>query len=84
MHENVPGYDPQSNMHAEVVVKLLKEMVRTMRSNLEGELGFRVSPRHTLVAWLALHAANTLNRMIKGHDGIRAQQGGRGKPLRTI
>ena len=40
MHENSPEYDPQSNGNAEVGVKLVKGMIRTMRSGLGRELGF--------------------------------------------
>ena len=60
MYENMPEYDPQSNGNAEVGVKLVKGMVRTMRSGFERELGFRVPVRHPLIAWLFRHAANTL------------------------
>ena len=83
MHENSPEYDPQSNGNAEVGVRLVKGMVRTMRSSLERELGFRIPARHPLISWLVPHASNTLNWMIKGHDGMTAYQRVRGKPFRT-
>ena len=35
MHENSPEYDPQANGSAEVGIKPVKGMVRTMRSGLE-------------------------------------------------
>ena len=57
MHENSPEYDPQANGNAEVGVKLIKGMVRTMRSGLERELGFRVPARHPIVAWIVRHSA---------------------------
>ena len=47
MHENFPEYDPQSNGNAEVGVKLVKGMVRTMGSGLERELD-SVCPRGIL------------------------------------
>ena len=83
MAENSPEYDPQSNGSAEVGVKLVKGMVRTMRSGLERELGFRVPARHPLVSWIVRHAANTLTWTVKGHDGMSAYQRVRGKPFRT-
>ena len=83
MHENAPEYDPQSNGNAEVGVKLVKCMVRTMRSGPERELGFRVPARHPLVAWLVRHAANTLTWVVKGQDGKTAYHRVRGKPFRT-
>ena len=83
MHDNSPEYDPQSNGNAEVGVKLVKGMVRTMRSGLERELGFRVPARHPLIAWLVRHAANTLTWVVKGQAGTTAYNRVRGKPFRT-
>ena len=83
MHDNSPEYDAQSNGNAAVGVRLVNGVVRTMRSSLERELGLRVPARHPLVAWLVPHAANTLNWMIKGHDGTASYQRLRGKPFRT-
>ena len=83
MAENSPEYDPQSNGSAEVGVKLVEGMVRTMRSGLERELRFRVPARHPLVSWIVRHAANTLTWAVKGHDGMSAYQWVRGKPFRT-
>ena len=83
MHENAPEYDPQANGNAEVGVKLVKGMVRTMRPGLERELGFRVPARHPLITWLLQHAANTLTWVVKGQDGSTAYHRIRGKPFRT-
>ena len=81
--ENSPEYDSQANGSAEVGVKLVKAMVRTMHSELGRELGFRVPVRHPLISWLVRHAANTLTWTVKGHDGVTAYQRVRGKPFRT-
>ena len=72
MRENSPEYDPQANGNAEVGVKLVKGMVRTMRSDIERELGFRVPARHPLIAWLVRHAANALTWVVKsqGQDSL--------------
>ena len=83
MHENSPEYDPLANGNAEVGVKLVKGMVRTMRSGLERELGFRVHARHPLIAWLVRHVANTLTWVVKGQDGRTVYHRIRGKPFRT-
>ena len=83
MHENSPEYDPQANGNAEAGVKAVKGMIRTMRSGLESELGFRIPARHPLIARLVGHAANTLTWMVKGHDGLTAHHWVRGKPFRT-
>ena len=83
MSENPPEYDPQSNGNAEVGVQLLKGHLRTMRSSLEEQLGYRVPARHPLVAWLVQHAADVLTWTIKGHDGQTAYQRVRSKPFVT-
>ena len=61
MCENSPEYDPQANGSAEVGVRILKGMVRTHRSSLERDLGYRVPARHPLIAWLVKHVADIVN-----------------------
>ena len=69
LEEHPPEYDPQSNGSAEVGVQLLKGQFRTIRSGLEGQLGFRIPVRHPLIAWMIKHAGNLINWCKKGHDG---------------
>ena len=83
MYENSPEYDLQANGNAEVGVKLVKGMVSTTRSGLERALGFRVPARHSLIAWLVRHAANTLTWVVKCQDGRTAYHRIRGKQFRT-
>ena len=45
LEEHSPEYDPRSNGSAEVGVKLLKNHLRTIRSNLENEIGHRIPVR---------------------------------------
>ena len=83
MYENLFEYDPQANCNAEVGVKSVKGMVRTMRSGFERELGFRDFGRHLLIAWLVRNDANTLIWVVKGQDSKTAYNRVRGKPFRT-
>ena len=83
MHENSPEYDPQANENAEVGVKLVKGMVRTMRPGFERELGLRIPAKYPLIAWLVRHAANTLTWAVKGQDGKTVYHRVRGKAFRT-
>ena len=48
LEEHPPEHDPQSNVSAEVAVKLLKNHLRTIRSNLENEIGHRIPVKHPL------------------------------------
>ena len=83
LEEHPPEYDPQANGAAEVGVRLLKNHLRTLRCNLENEIGHRVPVRHPLVAWMASHAAALITWCAKGHDGRTAYQRVRGKEFRT-
>ena len=42
LEEHLPEYDPQAHGAAEVGVKLLKSHTRTLRCNLEKEIGHRI------------------------------------------
>ena len=64
-------------------MKLVKGTVKTMRSELERQLGVRVPVRHPLISGLVRHAANTLTWTVKGHDGVTAYHRVLGKPFRT-
>ena len=59
--ENPLEYDPQSNGQAEAAVRQVKGMIRTLRSSLESDIGYRVPARHPAIAWLVRHAADVLN-----------------------
>ena len=48
MEEHSPEYGSQANGSAEVGVRILKGHFRTMRSDLETKLGYRVPVRHQL------------------------------------
>lgn len=61
MTGNSPEYDPQANGNAEVGVKAWKGQFRTLRSDLEEVIGYRIPARHPVMAWLVRHAADVLN-----------------------
>ena len=83
MSEKSPEYDPQANGSAELGVQIVKGMLKTHRSSLEEELGYRVPVRHPLIAWLTRHAANIVTWTVKGPDGLTAYQRARSKPFTT-
>ena len=68
--EHPPEYDPQSNGQAEAAVRQIKGQIRTLRSSLERDIGFRIPAKHPLVAWLVRHAGDILNWSVKGIDGM--------------
>ena len=49
MSENSPEYDPQANGSAELGVQIVQGILKTHRSSLEEELGYRVPARHPLI-----------------------------------
>ena len=81
--EHSPEYDPQANGSAEVAVRLLKGHLRTLRSSLEAQIGFRIPARHALMDWLVRHAAALITWCAKGHDGQTAYQRVRSREFRT-
>ena len=83
MSENSPEYDPQATGNAEVGVNIIKGMIRTFRTGLEDELGYRVPARHTLMAWLVRHAADVVNWSMRGPGRLTAYQRARPKPFGT-
>ena len=82
LDEKPPEYDPQSNGNAEVGVKLLKGHLRTLRSSLEEQSGYRIPVKHPIIAWMVRHAANLLTWSVRGHDGQTAYQRVKPKPFR--
>ena len=83
LEEHPPEYDPQSNGSAEVGVKLVKGLFRTLRSDLESKIGHRVPVRHPLISWMIRHAADLVTWCSKGHDGRTAHQRLRGRDFKT-
>ena len=83
LEEHSPEYDPQANGSAEVGVRLLKGHLRTLRSSLESQIGFRVPVRHALMTWLVRHAAALVTWCAKGHDGLTAYNRVCGREFRT-
>ena len=83
MEEHSPEYDLQANRSAEVGVKFLKGQFRTLRSNLESEIKFRVPVGHPLVARMVRHAAATITWCAKGHDGRSAYERVRSRLFKT-
>ena len=74
---------PQVNGSAEVGVKLVKGQLRSLRSCLEAQLGFRVPVRHPLMSWMVKHSADLVTWCAKGHDGRTAYQRVRLREFRT-
>ena len=83
LEEHPPEYDPQSNGSAEVGVRLVKGVLRTLRSCLESKIGHRVPVRHPLTSWMVRHAADLVTWCSKGHDGRTAYQRLRGRDFKT-
>ena len=79
----LPEFDPQANGAAKIGVRLVKGHLRTLRSGLESQIGFRIPVRHALMDWLVRHAAALITWCAKGQDGLTAYQRIRGRELRT-
>ena len=72
LEENPPEHDPQSNGSAEARVILFKKHFRTVRPNLETEIGHRIYVRPPFVSWMVCHVVAVVTWCAKGHDGCTA------------
>ena len=78
-----PEGDHAANGLAEVGVREIKGQVRTLRSQLEANLGARLEDTDPVLAWLPRHAANCMNRYRLGSDGRTAEQRPYGAKVET-
>ena len=69
-----PEGDHQANGLAEIGVREAKGQVRVLRSQLEANLGERLSEEEPILMWLPRHATNCINRYRIGNDGRTAEQ----------
>ena len=81
LEEHAPEYDPQSNGSAEIAVRLVKGHLRTLRSCLESQIGFRIPAKHPLMSWMVRHAACLITWCAKGHDGRTGYERAKGEGL---
>ena len=71
--------DSNSNGKIERAIRKLKGLVRTLRSDIEGELKMKMSLESPIVPWLVRHAAYILTRSEVKEDGKTALQKMKGR-----
>ena len=67
--ESSAAYDSRSNGAAEVGVRIIRGLYRTMRDCLECRIGKSIEVDRPIMAWLLEHAAVVSNIMAKGSNG---------------
>lgn len=67
--ESASEGDPRSNGAAEMGVRLLKGLVRTLKDALEARLGKAVPASHGLITWMVRYASSVYCRYTVGRDG---------------
>ena len=67
--ENAPVGQSQSNGVAERAVQAAGEQIRVLKLALENRLGVKITATHPIMAWLATHAGDLLNKFVVGSDG---------------
>ena len=75
--ENAP-----SNGYAECAVREVKRMIRAILSDLESKLSIKIDASHSILTWIARHAAFLLTRFRIGDDGKSAYQRAVGRAWR--
>ena len=81
--ENSPKYSSSSNGAAERAIRTLNEQLKTMRYDLEGRYGIRITPNSTVWLWMVRHAASSVNRGKKDEEGLSVSGGGKGESLQS-
>ena len=82
LKEKAKARDSQSNGYAERAVQSVEGMTRTLKLNLERNLGRHVPCAHPVMMWLVEHSAEVLNRYLVGRDGKTAYEKLKGKKYR--
>ncbi len=78
LEESPPG-EHQSNGKIEVMIKVLRNQVKTLRNALEARVGEKIPDDHPLLHWVLQWAVTTINRYRVGKDGRTAYERIRGK-----
>ena len=79
--EHPEEYESQSNHLAESGVNVVKGLIRTLKSNLEENLGITMAQDHPLLPWIVEHAPQLRNRFLVGSDGKTAVERLRGRAV---
>jgi hypothetical protein len=70
--EELPVGDSQSNGLAEMAVREVKGVVRSLRWALEELHGVKIENSSAVLPWLARHAGSMISRTRRGADGRTA------------
>lgn len=60
--EHSPKYESSSNGAVENAIRTVQDQIRTMKDALESRIGVRLEKDENILAWLIVHAAETINR----------------------
>ena len=63
IHEESPVDDHQANGDAEVAIKDVKGLVRTMKLSTEADLNIRIQSTHPIISWIPRHVAFLASRL---------------------
>ena len=80
--ESSPVKEFKSNGAIEAAVQQVQGQFRTMKDALETKIGARLAPNSTIIPWIVVHAARTINRYQVGDDGKTAYRRWKGKDFK--
>ena len=81
--EESPVGDHQANGEIEMANQQVQGQFRTMKCGFESRINAKLEGTHPLTPWLLIHAADTLNRYVKGECGRTAYHKVKGRSFRT-
>ena len=79
--EDAQRYDSQSNGATEAGIRSIRGLFRTMKLDLENNIGEKVPVDHPIVSWLLEHAALLLSAVVRKDDGTTPWFKVRGRPF---
>ena len=81
--ENSPVGSSKSNGIVERAIQSVQEMIRTIRSDIEGRWGVKIDATHSIWPWIAEHAGLLLTMFEVGRDGKTAYERLKGKSAKV-
>ena len=74
--------ESKSNGAIENAIQQFQGQFRAIKDGLEARIGTRITECMTIVPWMVIHAARTINRYQVGQDGKTAYKRWKGKEFR--
>ncbi len=79
--EDAPAYDSRSNGATEAGVRSIRGLFRTIKLDVENNIGMKIPVDHPIVIWMLEHVALLLSAVVRKEDGTTPWFKVRGRPF---